>query len=62
MSKILHLLRSEPDNTVTELISEMSGDGATVVNLYRDAISGTTIEWDRLIEDIMSHDKVISWW
>lgn len=62
MPKILHLLRSEPDDTVTELISAMSGNGATVVSLYPDEINGTKINWDRLVEDIMAHDKVISWW
>jgi hypothetical protein len=62
MLKILHLLRSEPDDTVAELISTMSGDGVTVINLYPDDINGKSIDWDRLVEDIMAHDKVVSWW
>lgn len=62
MAKTLHLLKSEPDDTVVELISAMSGDGATVVCLYPDDISGNVIDWDRLVDDIMAHDKVVSWW
>ena len=62
MAKILHLLRSEPDDTVAELITAMSGNGSTIVNLYPDNINGTTIDWDRLVEDIMAHDKVVTWW
>ena len=62
MAKILHLLRSEPDDTVAELITAMSGNGSTIVNLYPDYINGTTIDWDRLVEDIMAHDKVVTWW
>lgn len=62
MAKVLHLLRSEPDDTVAELISAMSGEGATVMSLYPDYINGTSINWDRLVDDIMAHDKVVSWW
>jgi hypothetical protein len=63
MSKILHLLRSTPDDTVAELISALSGgDGATVVSLYPDDILGTPVDWDRLIDDILAHDVIISWW
>ncbi len=63
MSKILHLLRNVPDDTIATLISEMnSEDGVTVVCLYPDDITGNTIDWDRLVDDIMAHDKIISWW
>lgn len=63
MSKILHLLRSVPDDTVAAIISAMSGiDGATVVSLYPDIVAGTNVDWARLVEDIMAHEKIISWW
>lgn len=63
MPKILHLLRSAPDDTVAELISALSGnDGATVVSLYPDDIVGTPVDWDRLIDDILAHEVIISWW
>ena len=63
MIKILHLLRSEPDETVETMIEAISNQGgATVVPLYPDHVSGSAIDWKRLMEDIFSHDKVISWW
>jgi hypothetical protein len=34
----------------------------TVVNLYRDGISGAAVNWVRLVDDIFAHDKVICWW
>lgn len=63
MAKTLHLLKSQPDETVSQFISDMNCDGATtVVCLYPDEITGAPVDWDRVIEDIMSHDKVITWW
>jgi hypothetical protein len=63
MSKILHLLRNVPDDTVAALISNMNcDDGVTVVCLYPDGITGDAIDWDRLVDDIMAHDQIISWW
>ena len=61
--KILHLLRSEPDDTVAELIATMgSQEGATVVSLYPDDVTGTQVDWRRIINDIMCHDTIICWW
>jgi hypothetical protein len=34
----------------------------TLVNLYRDGISGAAVNWVRLVDDIFAHDKVICWW
>lgn len=63
MPKTLHLLRSKPDETVTEFISALSGrDGVTVVCLYKDEITGEIVDWDRLVDDIMAHEKIVSWW
>jgi hypothetical protein len=63
MPKLLHLLRSAPDDTVAELIAAMSGqEGATVMSLYQDDIAGTCVDWERLVADIMAHEKNISWW
>ncbi len=59
----LHILKTEPDDVVAGLIQAMSGkDGAMVVNLYRDEISGSEVDWDRLVSDIFKSDRVISWW
>ena len=62
VKKILHILKSEPDETVAAVIDALTGDdGAVVVSLYDDAISGTTTNWLRLVDDIFSYDQVICW-
>lgn len=56
--KILHIYRSEPDETVKKLVESITnGDESTVIELYQD-----NIDWSRLVDDIFSHQKVISWW
>ena len=63
MTTTLHLLRSEPDDIMAALIEALSRDNtATVCPLYPDAISQTPVDWDRLVDDIFNHDKVICWW
>lgn len=63
MPKILHLLRSVPDDTVADLITAMSTkEGATVICLYPDAVADTPVDWNRLIDDIMAHETIICWW
>lgn len=63
MDKVLHILASEPDETVAGLIDAFGGDqGAVVVTLYPDAISGVPADWPRLVDDIFTHDKIICWW
>lgn len=56
--RILHLLRTEPDITVEKFIDYFSDEEECAVNfLYQD-----NINWDRLVDDIFSYDKVICWW
>jgi len=56
--KILHVLRTEPDETVKEMVvATTNGDQSSVAELYKG-----DIDWSRLVEDIFSHDKVICWW
>lgn len=57
--KILHILRSEPDETVERLIGTMSDkdDETTVKSLYKKEI-----DWQRLVDDIFSHEKIVCWW
>jgi hypothetical protein len=56
--KILHIFRSEPDETVQNIVkSTTNGDESTVFELYQD-----NIDWSRLVDDIFSHQKVVSWW
>lgn len=62
MKKVLHILKSEPDETVASFIEALSGEeSAVVVNLYQDEISGTTTDWLRLVDDIFAYDQVICW-
>ena len=63
MSKILHILRSEPDEIIASMVSAMSDDdGAKVVCLYLDSVSPVPVDWERLLDDIFDHDQVICWW
>ena len=56
--KVLHIFRSEPDETVQKIVkSTTNGDQSEVTKLYQD-----NIDWFRLVDDIFSHEKVISWW
>jgi hypothetical protein len=56
--KILHILRTDPDETVESLIKiSTNGDQAKTAELYK-----SDIDWSRLVDDIFSYDKVISWW
>lgn len=56
--KILHIFRSEPDETVRNIVqSTTNGDESKVVELYQD-----NVDWARLVDEIFSHEKVVSWW
>jgi hypothetical protein len=56
--KILHILRTQPDETIQELIkSSTNGDQPKAAEIYKG-----DIDWAALVDDIFSHDKVISWW
>ena len=63
MAKVLHILKSEPDETITRVIEAQSVKAeVAVVSLYRDEISGNAVDWSRLVEDIFAYDRVICWW
>ena len=56
--KILHIFRSEPDETVQNIVkSTTNGDESKVVELYQD-----NIDWSRLVDDIFLPHTVVSWW
>jgi hypothetical protein len=56
--KILHIFRTEPDNTVENIVkSTTNGDESKVLELYKG-----DIDWSRVVNDIFSHEKIISWW
>ena len=63
MAKILHILKSEPDDTVARVIEAQSfEEEVAVVSLYQDEITGHAVDWSRLVEDIFAYDRVICWW
>ncbi|MCP4900445.1 MAG: hypothetical protein GY906_26065 [bacterium] len=53
----LHILRSEPDEQVCELIKAISPGEVKMISLYEDPTN-----YDDLVEEIFCHDRVISWW
>ncbi len=55
--KTLHILRSEPDGQVRELIRTTTADEGAEFALYEESV-----DYDQLIEALFSHDRVISWW
>ena len=56
--KVLHIFRTEPDETVKNIVkSTTNGDESIVLELYQD-----NIDWSRLVDEIFSHQKVVSWW
>ena len=56
--KILHILRSEPDEMTRNFISQSFKDAQNIeIPMYQDSV-----DYDKLAADIFSSDKVISWW
>ena len=54
----LHILRSEPDETVEKLTVVISMEDTTsVVMLYEDSVN-----WSALVDEIFENDRVICWW
>ena len=56
--RTLHILKSEPDNTWERIIEHLTEkEEATVQPLFQG-----NVDWERLVDDIFAHDKVICWW
>jgi len=56
--KILHILRTEADETVKDIVaSTTNGYQSKTAELYKGEI-----DWSLLVDDIFSHDKIICWW
>lgn len=55
--KILYLLKSTPDRSTRRIIEVQSaGSEVTTVDL-----TAGPVDYDRLVADIFSHDRVICW-
>ena len=56
--KILHILRSEPDQMTRSLILQSFEDAQNIeIPLYQE-----NVNYDDLVENIFLSEKVISWW
>ncbi|MFC1816545.1 hypothetical protein ACFL0M_11565 [Thermodesulfobacteriota bacterium] len=56
--KILHILRSDPDDMIRLFIKEISARAESKeVALYQEAVN-----YDQLVKEIFESDRVISWW
>ena len=55
--KLLHILKSEPDESVEEILEAFAEDEVTTVRLFEGEV-----DWASLVDEIFSHDKVICWW
>ena len=56
--KLLHIMKSDPDENTRafmEILSE--GEETTAFSLYDEEA-----DYEKLIDMIFEHDKVISWW
>ena len=56
--KVLNILRSEPDETVEKLGEAVSRDNQSSVTM----LYGDDVDWEKLVDEIFLHDKVICWW
>lgn len=55
--KVLHILKSEPDETVEHLMGAFAGDDEATAPLYEGEV-----DWEDLVDRIFASDKVICWW
>jgi hypothetical protein len=56
--KILHILKSDPDETIEKLCDCLSkSNESSVISLYAGKV-----DWPGLVDEIFLHDKVICWW
>jgi hypothetical protein len=58
--KILHLLKTEPDETQQVLMGGFSmGQEVREIALFH---SGQDVDYEELIDLIFEYDKIITWW
>jgi len=58
--KILHILKTEPDHTTKTLMSAFDGSQGEEVTIFR--LYDPQADFEKLIDLIFEHDKIISWW
>lgn len=56
--KILHILRSEPDEMTRNLILRSFEEAQNIeIPIYQE-----DVDYDKLVEEIFTSDKVVCWW
>jgi hypothetical protein len=56
--KLLHILKSEPDEVTKTLMTRLSeGNEVHELKMYNG-----DVDYDKLVELVFEHDKVVSWW
>ena len=55
--KVLHILKSEPEEDVLQLMEAFTDDEVSTVQLFDGEV-----DWSALVDEIFEHDKVICWW
>ena len=56
--KVLHILRSKPDDMIRLFIKEISANGERKeFPLYQGPV-----DYDQLVKEIFESDRIISWW
>ena len=55
--KVLHILKSEPDELVEDYMQAFADEEVTTVGLFEGEV-----DWEALVDEIFASDKVISWW
>lgn len=56
--KLLHVLKSEPDQIVKKLMKPLSAQN----QVQEFKLFGENIDYDKFIELVFDNDKVICWW
>ena len=56
--KVLHIMRSEPDETTRMFMATMFQDS----EVSRIQLYDFTTDYSRLVEQLFAADKVVSWW
>lgn len=56
--KVLHVLKSEPDEVIRKLMEPWSEENEVQqFEMFRG-----NVDYDKLVELVFEHDKVICWW
>jgi len=54
---VLHILRTEPDETVQELMEAFADDERTTISLFAEEV-----DWPGVVDAIFAAEKTICWW